>query len=88
MVRQFSEFTETMDPDGLHEFGAFDYSDIGQIFWRIDCFDWNYRRISPDPADPDITRRILIIMLAREYRSWCRDFHLYHRVGKSDSRLV
>ncbi len=65
-VRTFDDFGPHNDPWGEHEFGAFEYN--GQrIFWRIDCYDKEYRFGSPDPADPYVTARVLTIMLAGEY---------------------
>ncbi len=66
-VRCFDTFTEGDDPYGEHDFGAFDQESAGKIFWKIDYFDLDYEYLSPDPADPKQTRRVLTIMLADEY---------------------
>lgn len=66
-VRTFSEFTEDNDPYCEHDFGAFDQDGVGKVFWKIDYYDLAYEAHSPDPADPKVTRRVLTIMLAREY---------------------
>lgn len=86
-VRQFTQFSKNTDPYGLHEFGAFEYANIGKIFWRIDCYDCDYRNFSSDPANPAITRRVLTIMLAEEYKSWSRDFRLIVSAGISGSSV-
>ncbi|MCA9325927.1 DUF3768 domain-containing protein [Candidatus Saccharibacteria bacterium] len=65
-VRSFSDFTEDNDPYGEHDFGAF-ILDGQKLFWKIDYYDTDLKFHSPDPADPDVTRRVLTIMLASEY---------------------
>lgn len=66
-VRSFDRFTEDNDPYGEHDFGAFDHPGVGKVFWKIDYYDAEYRYGSPDPANLDLTRRVLTIMLAEEY---------------------
>jgi hypothetical protein len=38
-----------------------------KIFWKIDYFDLKLKWHSPDAANPDVTHRVLTIMLACEY---------------------
>jgi len=65
-VRRFDAFTPDNDPHGEHDFGAFD--DSGErFFWKIDYYDREMEFASPDPADPDVTMRVLTLMLADEY---------------------
>jgi hypothetical protein len=65
-VRRFDAFTPDNDPHGEHDFGAFD--DSGErFFWKIDCYDSEMEFGSPDPADPNVTARVLTLMLADEY---------------------
>lgn len=66
-VRRFDAFSENNDPYGEHDFGTFDQENAGKIFWKIDYYDRAYEYLSPDPADPKQTCRILTIMLADEY---------------------
>ncbi|WP_224826777.1 DUF3768 domain-containing protein [Cognatishimia sp. MH4019] len=69
-VQTFSEFTEDNDPYGDHTFGAFDLTVTGPTYklsWKIDLYDTDYRMGSPNPADLNVTRRVLTIMLAHEY---------------------
>ncbi|MGC2080706.1 MAG: DUF3768 domain-containing protein [Xanthobacteraceae bacterium] len=54
------------DPYEEHDFGAFEAE--GQvIFFKIDYHDPNLTRHSTDPADPNVTQRVITIMLAEEY---------------------
>ena len=64
-VRCFDDFTPDNDPYEEHDFGAFDH-DGQKIFWKIDLYDRNYEYGSDDPENPDVTRRVLTIMLAHE----------------------
>ena len=66
-VRSFSEFTEDNDPYGEHDFGAFNHTEAGKIFWKIDYYAPDMECGSEDPADPKQTCRVLTIMLAKEY---------------------
>lgn len=65
-VRNFNDFTEDNDPYGEHDFGSFDYKG-NKIFFKIDYYDLNYEFMSKNPANSDITNRVLSIMLAEEY---------------------
>jgi len=65
-VQTFSAFTDGNDPYREHDFGGFDLA--GQrVFWKIDYFDRDLRYGSSDPSDPNVTTRVLTIMLASEY---------------------
>ena len=69
-VQQFSDFTEGNDPYGDHTFGAFEFEIAGnayKIFWKIDLYDADYGMGSDNPADVNITRRVLTVMHASEY---------------------
>ena len=65
-VRQFNHFTEANDPYNEHDFGSFDYKGE-KIFWKIDYYDKNYQYLSEDPANPNLTNRVMTVMLASEY---------------------
>ena len=65
-VRNFNDFTEDNDPYGEHDFGSFDYKG-NKIFFKIDYYDLNYEFMSKNPANPDITNRVLTILLSCEY---------------------
>jgi hypothetical protein len=65
-VRSFDAFTPDNDPYGEHDFGVFDCGGE-RIYWKFDYYDQALRYGSPDPTDPDLTRRVLTIFLAEEY---------------------
>ncbi len=65
-VRQFDEFSVANDPYDEHDFGAL--TSAGQrILWKIDYYDALLESGSPDPANADVTTRVLTIMLSSEY---------------------
>ena len=65
-VHGFVAFTPDNDPHGEHDFGSFDYAGK-TIFWKLDCYDRDLNYGSPDPADENVTTRVLTVMLAEEY---------------------
>jgi len=65
-VSAFDEFTEANDPYGERDFGQVHV--VGEaIFFKIDYYDKALCLHSPDPADPNLTERVITIMLAAEY---------------------
>ena len=65
-VRAHDEFTEADDPHHERDFGAVEARGR-RIFFKIDYYDASYIYRSEDPADPELTRRVMTIMLAEEY---------------------
>ena len=65
-VRNFRDFTADNDPCGEHDFGSFEL-DCVKLFWKIDCYDSGLEYGSPNPADPEATKRVLTILLSEEY---------------------
>ena len=61
-----NNFTEANDPYDEHDFGSFDYNGE-MIYFKIDYYDKNYQYLSEDPANPNLTNRVMTIMLAEEY---------------------
>lgn len=66
LVKTFNDFSEDNDPYGEHDFGAFDFKG-DRVFWKIDYFDKSLAYGSENPADPEVTERVMTVMLAREY---------------------
>ena len=66
MVQNFNDFTEDNDPYKEHDFGSFDYK-CEKILWKIDYYDLNNQYHSENPANPDITNRVLTIMTVYEF---------------------
>jgi len=65
-VKSFDDFDSGNDPHRQHDFGSFEI-DGQTIFWKIDYYTPTLDGGSEDPADPDMTTRVLTIMLAEEY---------------------
>lgn len=65
-VRDFAEFDSDNDPHGEHDFGVID-QDGARYLWKIDYLDVDLAAGSPDPTDPQQTRRVLTVMCADEY---------------------
>ena len=66
LVQQYSDFTPDNDPYAEHDFGSFRYG--GEtIFWKFDYFDLDLTMHSQDPAEPDLTARVLTVLLGSEY---------------------
>ncbi|WP_295556715.1 DUF3768 domain-containing protein [uncultured Hyphomicrobium sp.] len=65
-VQAFDRFDRDNDPHGEHDFVSVEVD--GQlIFGKIDYFDREMECGSEDPSNPDVTTRVLTIMLADEY---------------------
>lgn len=65
-VAEFCAFSQDNDPHHEHDFGSISTQE-NKIFWKIDYFDRDLNGHSPDAANPDVTQRVLTIMLACEY---------------------
>lgn len=65
-VRSFEAFNSDNDPNGEHDFGAVDMEG-DKFFWKIDYYSPDMESGSPDPANPEATRRALTIMRSDEY---------------------
>lgn len=65
-VRAFKEFTKDNDPYREHDFGSLEL-DGQKLFWKIDYYDPPMEYGSENPSDPEVTRRVLTVMLAEEY---------------------
>jgi hypothetical protein len=65
-IEVYDDFCHANDPHEEHDFGAFD-ADGHRVFFKIDYFDSTLTVHSPDPSDPNVTKRVITIMLAEEY---------------------
>jgi hypothetical protein len=65
-IVDFDAFDPDNDPHGEHDFGSLTWQ--GEpVFWKIDYYDSDLLYGSPDPANPDVTTRVLTVMMAWEY---------------------
>ena len=65
-IQTFDDFTEDNDPYGTREFGSVEID--GQTVWfKIDAYDRNLEYGSPDPSDPEVTTRVMTVLLPEEY---------------------
>jgi Protein of unknown function (DUF3768) len=65
-VKSFRAFTKENDPHGEHDFGSFEIE--GETyFYKLDYYALDMDGGSEDPADPNVTTRVLTIMRADEY---------------------
>lgn len=65
-LRSYDGFDIHNDPHGERDFGDFDHCGA-ELLWKIDYYDERLEYRSDDPADPDVTTRVLTILLAAEY---------------------
>ena len=65
-VRSFADFNPDNDPWGEHDCASLTVGEI-RLIWKIDYHDRSLAALSPDPADPKVTVRVLTVMLADEY---------------------
>ncbi|MCZ0963508.1 DUF3768 domain-containing protein [Paracoccus benzoatiresistens] len=65
-VRRYEAFDEGNDPYREHDFGSLTWRGE-RVFWKIDYYDAACRYGSPEPANPQLTTRVLTVMLACEY---------------------
>ncbi len=65
-VSSFDVFDAANDPHGEHDFGSLEVAG-DTIFWKIDYYDRKQEWHSPDAANPDLTHRVLTLILESEY---------------------
>ena len=59
-------FTEDNDPYGDHTFGAVAVEGV-RVWWKVDLYDRDLRFGSERPDDPEVTVRVLTILLPEDY---------------------
>lgn len=65
-VRTFNQFDRDNDPHGEHDFGSFEIAGQ-QFFFKMDYYARDMEGGSEDPANSDVTTRVLTVMKAEEY---------------------
>jgi hypothetical protein len=66
-LASFAQFDCDSDPHGERDFGVFDFQGR-ELMWKIDYYsDAEFRFGSNDPSNPDVTHRVLTVLLAEEY---------------------
>ena len=65
-ISGYDDFRTEDNPYGENDFGAFEVN-AEKVFFKIDYYDKALNAHSPDPSDPEVTKRVLTIMLANEY---------------------
>ena len=65
-LAEFDAFSTDNDLYNERDFGAMTHEGEA-LFWKIDYCNLDLSGGSEDPAEPDITSRVLTVMLTREY---------------------
>lgn len=65
-IQVFDDFTPDNDPHEEHDFGEVEVEG-NRVWWKIDAYDKNLEMGSPNPADPDVTTRVMTVLLPSEY---------------------
>lgn len=66
LVADFTDFNEENDPAQEHDYGSFDYCNC-EVWWKIDPYNLTMDAASEDPADPEKTKRIMLIGCASDW---------------------
>lgn len=65
-LASYSEFDPSGDPHGERDFGCMTLFGA-DLLWKVDYYDAQLEFGSDDPADPQVTQRVLTVMLAQEW---------------------
>ncbi|MDE4140959.1 DUF3768 domain-containing protein [Phaeobacter gallaeciensis] len=85
-VATFDGFTNDHDPFGEHDFGACRY-DGQRIFWKIDYYNRDLSGGSENPANPQLTTRVMKVFLASEFWQFLASACFCQRVSPSSNRV-
>lgn len=53
--------------DEEHDRGTLDAPIVGKVYWRILYYDTRFQGVSPNPADPTVTHRALVVTRPGEF---------------------
>ena len=65
-LASYDSFDVDNDPHGERDLGDFELGGT-DLLWKIDYYDLDMVYGSPDPADPNVTRRVLTVILPDDY---------------------
>ena len=65
-IKTFDNFNNDNDPYQERDFGSLTAKGR-KIFWKIDYYDNNLEYLSPDNTNPEVTKRVMTVMLSDEY---------------------
>lgn len=65
-LADYGGFDFDNDPHGERDFGSMTLWGY-DLLWKIDYYDKSLEHGSDDPANPDVTRRVLTVMLASDW---------------------
>lgn len=65
-LANYSDFDPDNDPHGERDFGCLTLWGY-DLLWKVDAYDRELKFGSDDPANPEVTHRVLTVLLAREW---------------------
>lgn len=65
-LANYDEFDPDNDPHGERDFGCLTLWGH-DLLWKVDYYDHELKFGSDDPADPEVTHRVLTVLLASEW---------------------
>lgn len=65
-IKRLETFDPENDPYGEHDFAAIPVGNQ-KVFFKIDYYNAELNAGSENPADPNVTTRVMTIMLSHEY---------------------